>query len=271
MKKILVPIDFSFASRSAFEYAGKLCENLNATLVIVHVFPEPYPENPYAKQAVQDLIDKKKAALIEKFHTFFSPSEDLLKIAELDFRIGNPIEEIIKVRKEKDIDLLAIGTRKKHNLAEYLFGSFSSELIQKARVPILIIPEGVDYQPIKDISFATIDYKKENDVAKDLMIFAGKLNATVNSFYVNVLPIDFSTLDEDVLNIKGREHVSELGVTMVVAHSVMNGISYFLKRHHTDLLAMCTIHRTGIQKLLHSSFTQKMVYHTEIPLLVLHQ
>lgn len=271
MKRILVPIDFSLASKSALDYAGSLCKNLKANLVIVHVFQEPYPENPYAKNVVQDIIDKKRISLIEKFHAFFSPSKKLLEIMELDFRVGNPLEEIIKVRKEKKVDLLVIGTRSKHNLAEYLFGSFSSELIQKARIPVLIIPEGVTYQLIENISFATIDYKKENEVAKDLKVFAERLNANLNSFYVNVLPIDFTTLDEEVLNVKDRVRVSELGVTMVVAHSVMDGINYFLKYHPTNLLAMCAIHRTGIQKLLHSSLTQKMVYHTEIPLLVLHR
>ena len=108
-------------------------------------------------------------------------------------------------------------------------------------------------------------------ITKELKTFAKRLNAHVNSFYVNVMPVDFSTLDEEVLNPKGRERVSELGVSMVIAHSVMDGISYFLKEHPTDLLTMCNIHRKGIQKILHSSLTQKMVYHTEIPLLVLHQ
>ncbi len=271
MKKILVPIDFSLASKTALEYAGELCKNLSATLVAVHVFPEPYPENPYAKGAVQDVIEKKKASLVKEFYSYFSPSEELLKVTTLDFRVGNPLEEVVHVRKERDIDLLVIGTRKKHNLAEYLFGSFSSELIQKARVPIFIVPEGVDYKPIKNISFATVNYRREDDIAGDLKKFAEKLGATVNSFYVNVLPVDFSTLDEEVLNATGKEQVSEFGVTMVKAHSVSNGISYYMKHHPTDLLAMCTIHRTGIQKLLHSSVTQKMVYHTEIPLLVLHR
>ena len=71
MKKILVPIDFSPASRNASEYAASLAKAFDAEVYLLHVFMEPVPssEAPVAWMIMgSELQDTNDALVNEKIN-----------------------------------------------------------------------------------------------------------------------------------------------------------------------------------------------------------
>ena len=53
--------------------------------------------------------------------------------------IGNPLQEILKAEKEKDISIVVIGSHGKSNLEEMFMGSVSEKVVRKCKKPILVV------------------------------------------------------------------------------------------------------------------------------------
>jgi nucleotide-binding universal stress UspA family protein len=71
---------------------------------------------------------------------------------------GFKSEEISAVASEVKADLIVMGMRGsgKHKG----IGSTTLSTMRKTNVPIIVVPEGVDFTPVKNITFAT-DYKEK--------------------------------------------------------------------------------------------------------------
>ncbi len=60
MKKIMVPIDFSPASRSGFEYAAQISLLTGAELFVINVYPESRKDLPDDIVLLKHLEEEKK-------------------------------------------------------------------------------------------------------------------------------------------------------------------------------------------------------------------
>jgi nucleotide-binding universal stress UspA family protein len=61
-----------------------------------------------------------------------------LKMEEM-IRIGVPFLEIIRVAKEKDVDLIVLGTHGRSGLSHVLIGSVAEKVVHHAHCPVLTI------------------------------------------------------------------------------------------------------------------------------------
>jgi nucleotide-binding universal stress UspA family protein len=55
---------------------------------------------------------------------------------------GTPHEEILRVAREKEVDMIVIGTAGTGGVGRVVFGSNADKLIRSAHVPVLAIPPG---------------------------------------------------------------------------------------------------------------------------------
>lgn len=162
MKKILVPIDFSPAARFGFEYAEWLSLPFSSQLIAVHVAPQPSYEGIVSEPFITRYKKEKREAIkkhLKSFTTAYPNYDDealtAIKNIHCQTKFGGVIEEIVKISEEETVDLIVLGTRKKHSILDHLFGSVSTKLITKSKIPILIVPEGISFHNIKKIAFAT--------------------------------------------------------------------------------------------------------------------
>jgi nucleotide-binding universal stress UspA family protein len=52
---------------------------------------------------------------------------------------GDTVDEILKVIKSEDIDLLIVGTHARKGLEHTIFGSVAEKVVRKSPVPVLVI------------------------------------------------------------------------------------------------------------------------------------
>ena len=274
MKKILVPTDFSPASKAGFESALLLSSITGAEIFTVNIYQRV--ENNFTadvKLLMHEEIEKKRNDRLDRFTAIEAGAVTSGKTKKptihKSVRCGDIVNEIVKAAQEHDVDLILIGTKAKHNLWEYLFGSVSTNLIKKSTKPVLIVPEGLPFNRPKNIAFAN-DFQTDELSFKYLNDFAAIFGAKVQQVHVNIMPSDFSDLKEDVVETanagpkKGRRNYT----TVIRDTSVTKGLDYFVKTHDIDLLALYLPQRTFAEELLHRSVSKQLALSSQIPMLI---
>ncbi len=280
MKKILVALDYSPASKNAFEYALLLAKELKATLTLLNVVM-PISDNGDFPREIIDFAkanEQHRATTLLKRLTTYYPDKDADKFIKHNIKVECLVKEgifaptIIQTAEELDCDLIIAGTKSGHYLSKMILGNTVRELIHQTTIPTLIIPEEYTYQPVSTIAFATALDRKDGAAIIWLRQFAARLKAKVEPFFVSELPYDLSDELEEVWESQSLplEKGQPTSVKVIRKASFKAGINYYLEHYPANILAMFIPKRTFINQLFHISKTQKMALSTTIPLLIYH-
>ena len=141
-KRILYATDFSDMSYEAFDTARDMAKRYNATLTIVHVIDtSTEAAGFYLPHITMDnFTGDMKTAAEEMLTKQFKRRLKTLKGYELISVLGTPDEEILKLAKKKNSDLIVLGTYGRSGLDRLLFGSTTERVLRKAGRPVLAVP-----------------------------------------------------------------------------------------------------------------------------------
>ncbi len=139
LQKILVPVDFSPASRNAFECALRLSEEFGAELTLLYVVP-PAPLAKFCEDGGGKSCSGEGQA--EKFRPLISMAQDRVdQPIEWIIRAGNPSFEIVEAAKEVDADLIVIATHGYTGWKHFCIGSTAEHVVRAAPCPVFVIRE----------------------------------------------------------------------------------------------------------------------------------
>ena len=146
IKKILHPTDFSERSLAALPLAIDLAQHYGAELHCLHVVEMPGEfilEDSYmlplTTEYRPDYDELKKAAEahLDQFVAQHMPDvQDSVKKAVV---IGKPFAEIIHYARDRDIDLIVLGTHGRSALGSMLLGSVAEKVVRKAACAVLTV------------------------------------------------------------------------------------------------------------------------------------
>jgi nucleotide-binding universal stress UspA family protein len=143
IKKILLATDFSDNSKWAMNYALSFAQKYDAKLYILHVIQQPsYPLGMYAEISfdAMDKFNRNVSAVTEKeMQNLCAKELGDFKDYESMIVQGTPFLEIIRTAKEKEIDLIVVGTHGRTGLDHVLFGSTAEKVVRKAPCPVLSV------------------------------------------------------------------------------------------------------------------------------------
>lgn len=143
-RHILVPDDFSEASRHALAYAATLARALGARLTVLHVGP-PIPAVTWA---VPDITAQQAALWTEVLaareqDAHRSLAHDVAPLSDLGveplFREGEPSDVIVDVAGTVGADLIVMGSHGRTGLRRALLGSVAERTARHAACPVLIV------------------------------------------------------------------------------------------------------------------------------------
>lgn len=141
--KILVPVDFSPASKQAFHYAVHLASCYNSTIYTLTVFDKKYKElGEDRKKHTAVIVHGRKIQLWKAFPDLlkstpgYSHEQTRVKRILLD---GDPFSKIESLVTKKEIDIVIMGTNGRTGLEHFLIGSVAEKAIRSIQCPVMTI------------------------------------------------------------------------------------------------------------------------------------
>ncbi|MEP9410820.1 MAG: universal stress protein [Candidatus Brocadia sp.] len=140
LNKILCPVDFSECSLYALNYAIDLSYREHAALYLIHVVETHISDFGDIMKQIDLLLDDQQINNLRMQLINLIPDDMRPNIhAEPIVEKGVPFVEIIKAARDKQVDLIAMGTHGRTGLEHILIGSVAERVIQRAPCPVLSI------------------------------------------------------------------------------------------------------------------------------------
>jgi len=141
IKTILFPTDFSQGARAAMDHAVSLARDYNARLILLYVIQDISIAEWYipSSLSVTDLVEDMQKSAWKEMDKWGAEVSSKVKEVEKMVERGVPFVEIIKTAKEKEADLIVIGTHGRTGIDHMLFGSTAEKVVRKAPCPVLTV------------------------------------------------------------------------------------------------------------------------------------
>ena len=138
MSRILVPTDFSDDAEAALEYALGLAQTFGASVHLLHVVDDPFAAGVWSSGLGAAEIAGLQATLVrdaeQRLERTVPPTTTGVTS---EVRIGPPPRQIVDVARERDIDLIVMGTHGRTGLAHIVMGSVAERVVRLAPCPVL--------------------------------------------------------------------------------------------------------------------------------------
>jgi universal stress protein A len=142
VRRILVPVDFSEASRGAAAFGARLAKDIGAALDLLYVWRPPTPRAavgmtamPYAQDS--ERLERDSAAMLmrELRTRLTAPAgRDL-------FVIGDPATSIVEAAEDRVVDLLIMGTHGRRGVSRFFLGSVAAQVLRQSPCPVITVRE----------------------------------------------------------------------------------------------------------------------------------
>ena len=143
IKKILVPLAFTDYSQGVFDCATQVALKNDAELIVLSIINSRDLESVESIVAMGYDVDsehyiqeirKDRKQRINKIADNSSIDKDKVKIL---FKVGKPVDEILKVIEEEKPDLVVMGTRGRTNLKTTAMGAVAEKIFKRSPVNVL--------------------------------------------------------------------------------------------------------------------------------------
>lgn len=280
MKNILIPTDFSENSWNAITYALDYFKGTSCNFYLLHVTlisnymavgePPIYQTN---EVLVKPIIEQAKTSLqnqlkkIKELTT--NPNHHFYPITNYDFFINAVKTQI----KEKNIDLIVMGTKGASGISEVIVGSNTGDLITKVKCPVLIVPENATFSIPKEIAFPTdYDISYQGAILNTIHEFASKYNSSIRVLHIAPKNKELTSFQIENKGFLQEYFTDEKhSFHRITSNKIEAGVQCFVESRNINLIVMVAKNINLFQRILFKPTVEEISYHIEIPFLVLHE
>lgn len=282
---ILVPTDGSNHAEQAAEHAFSLAERFDATVHALRVVDIATLAGPFNAGGVDpvfvDRVREHARTELERIETRWDDPETFRG----EVRDGTPSATILSYVDEHDIDLVAMGTRGRTGLKRFVLGSVTEHVLRASPVPVLAARGGGDGSPTapyEDILVPTDGSSCAADAVDHALAIADACGATLHTVsVVDTKPA--RTTPGDVAPseyLEALEKGGEAAIADVVARAESAGVTVqsatlegrpserllaYAEGKEIDLAVMGTHGRSGLERFLLGSTTERLVRKSPFP------
>ena len=266
MKKILVPTDFSKNAESALLYAVELANKFGSSITLVNTFKVYSSAGMFL--SVESYMEKDAAGQMLAAINRVEPM--LAGGATIESQIirGDAVPVIASLAEKGDYGLIVMGTQGASGLKEIFTGSITNGVMKSTSTPVLAIPNGYHYQPIKTIVFAVDEEGiSHSGVTAVLVKIARAFGARIHVFHQGLGSKD-DGIDPTVdIFLEGVDHSFHYELD---EQNINESINSFVEDYQANLLCMVRRQRGFLEEAFHVSATTREVFDSPVPLLILH-
>jgi nucleotide-binding universal stress UspA family protein len=263
MKTILFPTDFSKNAANALNYAVEIAGLLSARILVLYTIRSLADRDTFIARDSFNTPEEAERALI-KLQTEISakvPCEYIIKK-------GAITDEIVAATKQEPIDLVIMGTKGAGDVPDSLamLNSTTASLVSESVCPVLAVPAGYRYQPIRKVVLVVDMDEVEETVLRPFLELATVLKAEVMLLTIvsekEKVPTQPNGLNQLLHSFPYSTHA-------LTDPDVIDGIQEFIRTHQADLLTVIDRKKNFLQSLFADNISQKLTLHSKIPLLTL--
>tara|TARA_Y100000589_G_scaffold331876_1_gene387591 strand:+ start:2677 stop:3546 length:870 start_codon:yes stop_codon:yes gene_type:complete len=283
--KILVPTDFSEYSKNAKKIAFDIAKRTNGEVTFLHSVNVPsvfYDMEAYVPANIPKSADERKKKFPElaavvghaeaKLNDWVNEGllQDITTHGILAYNLAS--DDIIDHVAKFNRDMIVMGSHGANAIEEITIGSTTQKVMKVVKCPVLAVKKTCPSMEFKNIVFAS-DFEEEivKEKFEKLYNFAKLYNANIHLLFVNT-PANFE--DSRYSRIKMEDIIlkhfedDKISVNIYNDYSVEEGIFAFAKDIEADLISIFTHGYTGLRKLLSDNISERVVNHSELPVLV---
>ena len=287
VRRILVPVDFSDYSKNACLFALNLASKLGADIKILHVYYAPIVDlvpitDAYSIQIDMDINLRELETNVRKnLLSFVNNIKTIAKERGMEkVRIGYSLregiteDEIARAGKDYRSGIIVVGTKGAGEKQSDIIGSVVYKVLDKTKIPLLAIPESSTYQAdddVKNIVYIT-DFEDSDFVAiRRLLTIVSAFNVQIHCIHISKEPD--KTRDKVKMDALKDYFKKVQPGTNVYGHllqgdDLIKELENFTKSHQIDLFALINRKRNIIMRLFDPGLTKKLLYQSQIPLLI---
>ena len=143
---ILLPTDGSESSKKAMAYALYLAKQCSAKVVGLHVTGHRWErrkergsigEEPDVVQKIRREEEAEEGRILQEI---VDGAAQIGVAVETRTATGSPSEEIVRLAKERLVDLIIMGTHGRTGISHFFLGSVAEKVVRWAPCPVLTVP-----------------------------------------------------------------------------------------------------------------------------------
>lgn len=280
--RILFPTDGSEGAQAVFDHVLEFTENHGATLHILNVADTTHESVTRIGRDVVDVLEREGEEIVEAAAERATDWEISTVTAVHQGRVP---ETITAYADEHGIDLIAMPTHGRTGLERVLLGSVTERVIRQAPVPVFTLrpdeePSQYPYRnvlvPTDGSECATTALSSAVDIVKASratlhvlsVVDVTSLGVDVRSeFQTTALEEKANQVVEEATEAAESASVDSIVDNVVFGDSIYRAIDSYIEEHDVDLVVIGTHGRTGINRYLLGSVTEKTVRRAAVPVL----
>jgi nucleotide-binding universal stress UspA family protein len=279
MKTIAVLTDFSDRSEQAARYALHLAQKIKANVLLFNAFLVP-SDTPLAGEVVWPLIDYNEVKKNSQNSLITLCSKLELELKDKRFAgtflpsVSYQCEEgaianaITELEEDKNIALLVLATHGADDMSAFMMGNNCRQVIDAAKLPLLIVPEGAAIKSIEKFAFATDFTSDDLEYINSLVSLAKPFTAEIVVTNVNQDSEHENASNLFTDKIASKVNYGRIYYHNITDHSAKRGLQWLVENFRFDMLVMVHRKSSFFEFFFKSSITKKIADHTSIPLLV---
>jgi nucleotide-binding universal stress UspA family protein len=269
MKTILVPTDFSQYANHASDFAAQLAIQYGAELCFIHVVE--IPGNQDSEYYLNHLLVQNMMKEAEKNLQETSKKYENVKDVKTFVTTSNAVSGIKNGILSMDADFIVMGKHSHFSvISDLLFDNNTEKIIRYADCPVFSISRPVDSSKWRKSVIAVDPESIHEDLLYGISALTESLGLTPHFVWVAKNHETHTINNIEYLKDALRSHFQSK--TFLFSSTVNNdaatGIVALADELHADLIMLGTHARSGFNRMIHGSVTEKVVDSSEIPTLV---
>ncbi|WP_251343480.1 universal stress protein [Haloplanus halophilus] len=281
--RILFPTDGSDGAAAAFDHVLDLADAHDATVSVLYVADTTRDSVTRIGDQVVDALELEGTEIVSEA-TERASDRGVATVAEV--LQGEPYSTIVDYAAASDADLIVMPTHGRRGLGRFLLGSTTERVVRRSDVPILTIRPDEDVRvrhPYRNVLVPT-DGSDPAGAALDLAL--GVVSAEAAALHL-LSVVDVASLGVDVradiavdsLEASANEvlddaertataaGVDPAAATVEFGTSIARAIRTYVEERDVDLVVVGTHGRTGFDRYVLGSVTEKLVRTAPVPVL----
>jgi nucleotide-binding universal stress UspA family protein len=282
MKKILVPVDFSSHTGISCTYAAEMAAVTGAEVVLFHSFFEHiyFSDGGFAtgfetgimltEDIIRTIYKEKQKGLQEIKSELEKKASNPLSVNTI-IESGEPQVQIALAVEKQQPDLIVMGSAGLGRKG-FLSGSVCKHLIGIAGIPVLAIPDILNYKGMENILYVTELESGDVSALKGLSTLLSGFSPKLHCVHLDVGQKDKDS--EAVMDRLRKDpelsvHLKKIDFKVIVCDSPKECLRNYIDAHHIQLIAFIPHRRNFFRIFSRQDLTKEDLFMTGLPILAI--